>query len=133
MAAIGYESWAYLPVDPDPTQGEPASFYPPMITTMAIDHQASLVFKFATSIAAVEITVETTALSVEQRENAFFYILTGPKVNQFTQVNHPDWELHFDGIYGIFTTTIDRTDLYLKLYYNQPQGVIISKVGFSTL
>ena len=59
MAEIGYEGWAFLPDDNAPTTGEPSSFNPPMITTMAIDQKTSLIFKFPSPIATLNIAVES--------------------------------------------------------------------------
>jgi hypothetical protein len=132
MAEIGYESWAFLPDDNAPTTGEPSSFNPPMITAMAIDGKTSLIFKFPSPIATLNIAVESTALSAEQPGEGFFYILTGSAPQQLKQLDHPKWELSYDGIYGVFSTQIRQCEQYLKLYYNQPQNIILSKVGFST-
>ena len=132
MADIGYTSWAFLPEDADPMTGEPTTFNPPMISTLAVDHKTSIVFELATSPTLLNITVECTALTAEQPVDSFFYVLTGTKANQFTRLDHPDWELHYDGIYGLFTTTIQPSANYLKLHYNQSQNIIVSKIGFST-
>ena len=132
MAEIGYENWAFLPVDEAPTSGEPTSFNPPMISTMAIDYQASIIFKFSQATSPLNIEIESTALTAEQGDNSFFQILTGSKPDQYNQVDQSDWELHYDGLHGVFTTQIKRSELYLKLYYSQRQSIIISKVGFST-
>ncbi len=132
MAEIGYESWAFLPNDNTPTTGEPSSFNPPMITTMAIDENTSLIFKFPSPIATLNIAMESTALSAEQPGESFFDILTGSEPQRLKQLDHPNWTLNYDGIYGVFSTQIRQCEQYLKLYYNQPQNIILSKVGFST-
>ena len=132
MAEIGYESWAFLPDDNAPTTGEPSSFNPPMITTMAIDQNTSLVFKFPSPIATLKIAMKSTDLSAEQPGGRFFYILTGSAAQQLKQLDRPNWELSYDGICGVFSTQIRECEQYLKLYYNQRQNIILSNVGFST-
>lgn len=131
MPDIRYEGWAFIPVDDDPLASAPTSFYPPMITTMAVDLHTSLIFQFASAAATLHIAVECTALSAEQRSEALFDVLTGSQPDRYKPLNHAGWELHYDGIYGIFSTQIERVEQYLKLHYIQRQNLILAKISFS--
>ena len=131
MPDIRYGRWSFVPVDDDPPTCEPTSFNPPIITTMAVDLHSSLIFQFASAISPLHIAVECTALSAEQHSDTLFEILTGSQSDRYQPLNHAGWELHYDGMHGIFSTQIERAEHYLKLHYTQQRNLIVAKVGFS--
>ena len=131
MPGLGYSTWALLPIDTDPLSGEPTSFNPPVITNLAVGLHASLIFEFASPTAILDISVESTALSAEQRGTELFDVLTGRQVNAYTRLKNPGWDLRYDGNYAVFSTRVERTETFLKLYFNQPQYLVVSRVSFS--
>ena len=131
MAELGYLDWGFIAVDDDPSTGVPSSFKPPMISTMAVDLQTSLIFQLSASIPTLVITIESTALSADQSGASFFDVYTGPQPGNYQLRQHSGWELHLNGLYAQFTTQIQRPETYIKLNYTLRQNLIIAKVEFS--
>ena len=131
MAELGYVGWGFIAVDDDPATGVPSSFNPPMISTMAVDLQTSLIFQLSASIPTLVITIESTALSADQSGASFFDVYTGPQPHNYQVREHSGWELHLNGMYAQFTTQIQRPETYIKLNYTLHQNLIIAKVEFS--
>ena len=133
MSQINYNSWAFLILDSEPTSGEPTSFNPPVITNMALDHQASLIFQFSAPANSLIISIETTTLSAEtHQEDSLFSILTGSVPNHYQLCETHGWDRSPTNSHTIFSTQIESSDTYLKLNYNQRANLIISKVEFSS-
>ena len=133
MPQINYNAWAFLSLDSEPTSGEPTSFNPPVITNMAIDYQASLIFQFSALANSLIISIETTTLSAEtHQEDSLFSILTGPSPNHYQRCTTPGWDRRPTDSHTVFSTQIERSDTYLKLNYNKRDSLIISKVEFSS-
>ena len=92
MAELGYVGWGFIAVDDDPATGVPSSFNPPMISTMAVDLQTSLIFQLSASISTLVITIESTALSADQSGESFFDVYTGPQPHNYQLRQHSGWE-----------------------------------------
>ena len=131
MAELGYVDWGFIAVDDDPATGVPSSFNPPMISTMAVDLQTSLIFQLSASIPTLVITIESTALSADQSGASFFDVYTGPQPHNYQLRQHSGWELHLSGMHAQVTTQIPRAQIYIKLHYVLHQNLIISKIKFS--
>ena len=131
MPDLGYVGWGFIPVDDDPTRGAPSSFNPPMISTMAVDLQTSLIFQLSAAVPTLVITIESTALSADQSGASFFDVYTGPQPHSYQVCEHSGWELHLSGMHAQFSTQIPRAETYVKLNYILHQNLIISKVEFS--
>ena len=131
MPDLGYVGWGFIPVDDDPTRGAPSSFNPPMISTMAVDLQTSLIFQLSAAVPTLVITIESTALSADQSGASFFDVYTGPQSHSYQVCEHSGWELHLSGMHAQFSTQIPRAETYVKLNYILHQNLIISKVEVS--
>ncbi len=133
MPQINYNAWAFLTLDSEPTSGEPTSFNPPVITNMALDHQASLIFQFSAPTNSLNISIESTTLSAEVHQGvSLFSILTGPRPDHYQLCETHSWDRSPTDNHTVFSTQIERSDTYLKLNYNQRDNLIISKVEFSS-
>ena len=69
MQEIAYRSWALISDDGDPANSEATITVAPVITNVAIDRGASLVFELSESFANLPITLSTTALSAGGRDD----------------------------------------------------------------
>lgn len=131
MKEIGYRSWALIPVDPEPATGEATVSNPPMLTAIAVDRGASLVFCFASPPGDLHLAVEATALSAENRSPNLFRVFTGSAGNAFRELKHSGWKKRAEGIYTTFATQVEGVDTYLKLAFNEEKTLIVNRVTFS--
>lgn len=131
MQEIGYSSWAFIPTDPDPTTGEVTTFNPPMLTTVVLDPQTSLVFQFSSPPGSMQITLEATAMSAEERGPDLFRTFTGSANGAFHELTHPDWATSLEGMYTSFSTQLTGVDSYLKLLFDTPPPIVINRISFA--
>ena len=130
MTEIGYQWWA-LPFDPDPTTGEATIQNPPMLTAIAVDRGASLVFHFPTPPGALQVAVETTGLSAENRGPGLFRTYTGPVARGLRGTDHSPWERTYEGMYATFTARVDGVQSFLKLVLDEPRTLVVNRVAFT--
>lgn len=131
MTEIGYKWWALLPFDPDPATGEATIQNPPMLTAIAVDRGASLVFHFATPPGALQVAVETTGLSAEDRGPDLFRTYTGPVARGLRETGRSPWERTYEGIYATFTARVEGVQSYLKLVLDEPRTLVVNRVSFA--
>ena len=134
MEEIGYKHWGLIVVDTGTTSEESYEesyvVNPPMLTTVALDKEASLIFQLLTCPARLTIHVETTAASAENRSAALLKIFTGSSAAQFSEVQHGGWEKNFDGMYAIFTARIDGVQEYIKFLSTEDPALIVNRITF---
>ena len=87
MRTIAYKSWGLIPYDLDPASEEVQVVNPPMMTMVALDKEASLVFQFAKVPTKILIKIEATTLSAEEVESSFLSIFTGSSRNQLHELH----------------------------------------------
>lgn len=131
MTEIGYQWWALLPLDPDPTTGEATIQNPPMLTVIAVDRGASLVFRFASPPGALQVSVETTGLSAEDRGPNLFRAYTGQVARGLRETDRSPWERTYEGMYATFTARIEGVQSHLKLVLNEPRTLVVNRVAFT--
>jgi len=131
MQELRYLSWTLISVDTDPASGEATLSNPPMLTTVALDKDASLVFQFPAPANQLHISLETTAITAEDRGPGLFRVFTGPTNGEFREVEHPGWEKSIEGMYASFSTQVSRSDVWLKLFFNESPSIVVNRVTFS--
>ncbi len=131
MQVIGYSFWAFIPADPDPATGEATLFNPPMLTTVVLDPQTSLVFQFSSPPGSLQITLEATAMSAEERGPDLFRTFTGSANGAFHELTHPDWATSLEGLYTSFSTQVNGVDNYLKLLFDKTPSIVINRISFT--
>lgn len=131
MQEIGYSSWAMIPTDPDPASGEATTFNPPMLTTVVLDPQTSLVFQFSSPPGSVQISLELTAISGEERGPNLFRTFTGSANGTFRELTHSGWTKILEGMYTSFSTQVSNVDTYLKLLFEESPPIVINRISFA--
>ena len=132
MADVAYRSWALIAVDPDPAARGPSSTHPPMLTAIAVDRGGSLVFLLTPHGGPLKLRLETTALSAEGRDAGIFRPLTGSRGDAYRDLAGVSWTKTVEGIYGVFTCTLEDVDTYLKLHSVTDNNLIVTGIRFTT-
>lgn len=128
MEPVAYMQWAVMPVDPDPASGEPTVLRTPMMTTVALDRGASLVFHFAAAPGAVTVAVEVTALTGEGRPTDLLAAYTGTTSTAFAALPTPSWDLSHEGMFAVFRSQLSGVGDWLKLVLTDDRPLIVNKV-----
>jgi hypothetical protein len=131
MSLIAYKSWGLIPVDPEPTEGECNSLNPPMMSNLALDGGASLFFLFGQSHAALQVGIETTALSAEGVTPEIFSFYTGSQSDNFHRLSPTQAEKGYEGEFAVFTLSVSNCDLFFKVHNQSTRMMIINKIAFS--
>jgi hypothetical protein len=131
MTEIGYQWWAILPLDSDPATGEATIQNPPMLTVIAVDRGASLIFRFASPPGALQVSVETTGLSAEDRGPDLFRTYTGSIAKALRETDRSPWEKSYEGLYATFTSKVEGVQGYLKLVLDEPRTLVVNRVAFA--
>jgi hypothetical protein len=131
MTPIGYQWWALLPTDPEPATGEAALQNPPMLTVLALDPHASLVFHFTRQPGPLQVAVEVTSLSAENHGGQVLGAYTGNDPARLGHAQRSDWQLHQDGLYTVLAATVSDVGNYLKLRLEEPGTLIVNRIDFT--
>ena len=133
MQDIAYSSWALISVDDDPATSEASITVAPVITNVAIDPGASLVFELSESFANLSITLRTTALSAEGRDG-LCRIFAGSSASNLRELAvERGWEKTIDGLVAVFEGEVagNGTDRYVKLHFDTGPKLVVTAVAFS--
>ena len=131
MQEIGYRSWGMIPADPDPSSGEATIFNPPMLTTLALDPGASLVFEFDAAPGRLHVSVEVTAITAEGRGSDIFRTFTGPANGSFREASRSGWDKAPQGLYVAFSADVEKVEKYLKLALTDASSpLVINRITF---
>ena len=132
MQEIGYRSWALIAVDGDPAVSEATITVPPVITNVAIERGASLVFELSESFAKLAITLRTTALSAEGRDD-LCRVFVGSSASDLHELAVEGWKKTIDGLVAVFEGEVagNGTDLHVKLHFDTGPKLIVTGATFS--
>ena len=130
MLELGYDSWGLISIDANPAAEQAYSARPPMLTTVALDKDSSLVFQLASPSRELQIRVNVTAMSAERCGPNTFRVFTGPVASRFRELRLSEWEKTSDGPYTVFTARVRGADQNLKLVSTEENTVIVSGVQF---
>lgn len=131
MAQLAYRSWGLVPADADPSAGVPSATRPPMLTAVAMDRGGSLVFELAPHQGAVELRLETTALSAEGKAADSFEVHTGDG-QTYQPLAGAQWDKGTEGMNGIFTCSLSGVGTHLKLRSRATADIIVTGAQFGT-
>ena len=132
MEEIGYHNWGFIPTDPEPTTLlNPYMPNPPMLTTLALDLGASLVFLLRLQPTSLQVAFEVTAVSAERHSANLFKAFTGTSGTEFAEIQHQGWEKESDGMYVTFTALVDGVQPYVKFLAIEDPPLIINRVTFT--
>jgi len=131
MAQLAYRSWGLIAVDAEPLTGVPSSARPPMLTSVAVDGGASLVFELASHGGDVAVRLEATALSAEGRKTDAFEVYTGSG-ESFSALPGASWEKTMEGMSGVFSCDLSGVASYVKLRSKAGDSLIVTAVQFTT-
>ena len=130
MSTIPYKNWGLIPQDSAPTSEEVVVFNPPMMTLVALDKAASLVFQLAKITAKIILKIEVTTLSAEGMESPCLRIFTGSASNQLQELQPDAWEKSLEGLYTQFCTEIYGLDLFVKLHFTGKNPLVVNQISF---
>jgi hypothetical protein len=130
MQEIGYISWSMIPADVDPTTGETTNSNPPMIPTLAMDKNVSLVFQLPSAAPRLFIELETTAISSGAADEAPLEIFTGPTTSSYRSAT-ATWDRKSEGLNVKYSTEIGNADTYVKMFRPDAPALVINRIGFS--
>ena len=130
MRTIAYKSWGLIPYDLDPASEEVQVVNPPMMTMVALDKEASLVFQLAKVPTKILIKIEATTLSAEEVDSSFLSIFTGSSSNQLHELQTDAWEKSLEGLYTQFTTEIRGLELFVKLRFTGKITLVVNQIAF---
>ena len=130
MRPIAYKNWGLIPYDSDPTTEEIQVLNPPMMTMVALDKEASLVFQLAKVPIKILIKIEATTLSAEGMDSPFLSIFTGSSSNQLHGLQPDSWEKSLEGLYTQFTTEIRGLELFVKLHFTGKTSLVVNQIAF---
>ena len=131
MDEINYLNWGFIPRDTEPTFVESYTPAPPMMTTLAIDKNASLIFQLRSYPPNLHLSIETTAVSAEGRSANLFKVLTSPSGTQFKEVPYQGWDKIADGFYVTFSAQIGNAQEYVKLLALEDPALIVNRIAFA--
>ena len=131
MEELRYLTWGLIPVDTDPAAQPLFATNPPMLTAVAVDQTASLVFHLAEPPSLLQIEIEATSASSEGRGPSLFRVFTGSADDRFHELPHPGWAPDPQGLYILFTTRIQGAEQYLKLLYEEESALVVNRVRFT--
>lgn len=131
MAEFAYRSWGLIPVDADPPSQALSSTHPPMMTAVAVDRGASLVFELAPHGGEVAVRLEATALSSEGHPAEAFEVYSG-SADSFQAMPGVAWGKAIEGIAGVFTCRLSGVETHLKLRSIADHSLIVTAVHFGT-
>ena len=132
MNSISYKSWGMIPHDDDPHTGVCLKTSPPMMTIIAVDRHASLVFELASAVRGIQVRAEATAMSAEPLEEEVFSVYSGAAADRLYPVSSLQWEKVNEGMYTVFSTSIPAAGPFLKLHYQQESTLVLNKVQFES-
>ena len=133
MQEIGYRSWALIAVDDDPATSEATVTVPPVITNVAIERGASLVFELSESFAKLSITLRTTALSAKGRDD-LCRVFAGSSASDLHELAVEGvWKKTIDGLVAVFEGEVagNGIDLHVKLHFDTGPKLIVTAATFS--
>ena len=132
MQEVGYTSWGLIPIDTDPaTEGVQAT-NPPMLTTVALDQNSSLVFQLVSSPAQLLIKVGVTTMSAERSGPGIFRVLTGTTGSDFHPLQSSEWENTPEGMHTLFSAKVRGVESHLKLLYTEDSTLVVTQIQFLT-
>ena len=117
MSQVAYKSWGLLPHDPEPPTTGLQISNTPMMTTVAMDEGASLVFELGSAISSLIVDSEVTTLSAESIQEDLFAVFTGDNEDSFHRLEGISWERNAEGLFVVFSARIPRSERYLKLHF----------------
>ncbi len=131
MQEVGYKSWGLVPVDSDPSSGMPSSTHPPMISTLALDHGASLVVEFNEPLTEVHLRMRLTALSTEGETGSNMILSTARTEGRFDPLSTEEWTKSFESMDAVFEVRLLNVGQFLKIHSQANATLIISTVTLS--
>ena len=133
MSTINYLSWALIPASADPLTARPHAPNSPMMTTVALDSGASLVFQFKAGIEkAATIEVKATALSSEGQPDSPFAVYTSSATGDFRGLSVDQWTKSVVGPDAILTAELPQSDEFVKLVSMAATTLIVNTVTFES-
>lgn len=131
MPDIPYRSWGLIPVDPEPDSGELTVENPPMMSTLALDQGASLVFRLDGQVPRLQIELQTTALSTEGADADVLEVYSGAAADTYIRLRPLQTDKRYEGQYAFLSLEVERAGPWLKLHAAGLQGLVISRVQFT--
>ena len=120
-----------IPADEDPTVGELTSINPPMLPTIALDRQVSLVFQLHSPQTKLAVEVEVTSLSSDNSGKALLQLFTGSTSVSF-RIAKGSWDQANEGAVVRYSTSIDEAESYIKFHRASGPPLVVNKVTFHT-
>ena len=130
MRTIPYKSWGLIPQDSALTTEEVQVINPPMMTMVALDKEASLVFQLVQVATKLLLKIEATTLSAEGMDSPCLSIFTGSASSQLHELHADAWEKSIEGLYTQFSTEIHGLELFVKLHFTGKVALVINKITF---
>ena len=131
MREISYLRWGLIPIDDAPRETPPTVFNPPMLTNMAFDGGASLVFELGEAAQRLHIEVQTTASSAIAHPGEGFQIFSGPALTALAPRSDLEWDMRYDGAWALYTALIEAPDLFVKLHNASGQSTVVTRAHFA--
>ena len=97
MQRVGYNRWAYLPVDNDPKSNQITSWNSPMLPNLALDNGSSLIVDLSSNFDSIILFIKTTAFSSPVDPDSSLELFSAEKENSFNEVDHTSWETIREG------------------------------------
>ena len=118
-----------IALDEDPTVGELTSTNPPMLPTVALDRQVSLVFQLHSPQTTLAVEVEVTSLSSDHSREAPLQLFTGLTSASY-RAAEGSWDRANEDVAVSYSTSIDGAQNYIKLYRALNPTLVVNKVTF---
>ena len=132
MEEIGYSNWGLIAFDPEPTNMlEPYLPNPPMLTTVALDPGACLIFLLRAQPTSLQVIFEVTSVSAEGHSPHLFKVYTGTSGTEFSEIQCQDWSKQVEGMYTTFSTVLEGVQPYVKFLAIAPPPLIVNRITFS--
>lgn len=127
MSDLPYRKWSLIPRDPEPEQGRPTVINPPMMSTIALDGGASLVFTLDRAPMSAKLTA--TALTSDSRRGEFLQVYGGGVQGDFLRAP-VTWGRVQDGMHVVFSASLSTAGTCVKLHLPKGPTLVVVKVEF---
>ena len=129
MSDIAYIQWGLIHLEEDVTTSKPTTMHPPMLSNLALDMGASILFQFKTKPGDMQVGIATTAVSAPIT-NPPFTLYTGNQTDVFQEVK-ATWHSQYDGPSTIFSSEINILGSFLKIHNEHPKSIVVTNVAFN--
>jgi len=128
MQRVGYNRWAYLPVDNDPKSNQITSWNSPMLPNLALDNGSSLIVDLSSNFDSIILFIKTTAFSSPVDPDSSLELFSAEKENSFNEVDHTSWETIREGNFVNNKSIIESGFPLsrLKIFYKGPTIIVTS-------